>query len=188
MAIALAGPAMADPPPGGPPHDEGKPAKPGHPKKGEADEGHGKPEHAGGKDKDKGEKKEKADKDEHGEGHGGAPPGLSAKDDERHKKLRERFEERRRNRGERAKTEREELRHKLGPSLANQAMQQELRRHAQAVARIERIKEIADADGKTELSARATAVLAKENARHEKRLAALAASPAPAASASGGAP
>ena len=192
LAVVLTAPAMADPPPG-PSHDEGKPPKPGHHKKGESaeanDEGHGKPEHAG--DKDKGEKKkDRADKDDHREGQGGGPPGLSAKDDERHKKLRERFEERRRSRGERAKTEREELRHKLGASLGSQAMQQELRRHAQTVARLERIKEIADADGKTELSARATAVLAKENARHEKRLAALAASaaPAPSASASGGAP
>jgi hypothetical protein len=164
---------MADSPHGDRPEDRGK--------------GHAKGEHAGGKDKSEKEK-EKADEDEHQEGQGGGPPGLSAKDDERHKRLLERIEERRKNRGERGKSEREELRHKLGASLENQAVQQELRRHAEAVARLERIKEIADADGKTDLSARATAVLAKENARHEKRLATLAASAAPAASASGGAP
>lgn len=159
-------------------------------------EAHEKGEHAGrkdkserdkDKDKEKGDKdKEKGDKDEHREGQGGGPPGLSAKDDERHKRLLERFEERRKNRGERAKSEREELRRKLGASLQNQGVQQELRRHAEAVARLERIKEIADADGKTDVSARATAVLAKENARHEKRLATLTGSAAPAAS--GGAP
>ena len=184
LAVVFTAPAMADPPHGGPPQDKGRP-KPGH-----DDDGHGKAEHAGGKDKGGKEKKEAAEH-EHHKHDGGGPPGLSAKDDERHKKLRERFEERRKSRGERAKSERDELRRKHGASLQNQPMQQELRRHARTVARLERIKEIADADGKTELSARATAILAKENARHEKRLAALAAAPAasaPAASASGGAP
>lgn len=150
-------------------------------------EAHDKGEHAGRKDKSE-KDKDKGDKDEHREGQGGGPPGLSAKDDEHHKRLLERFEERRENRGERAKAEREELRRKLGASLQNQGVQQELRRHAEAVARLERIKEIADTDGKTDASARATAVLAKENARHEKRLATLTGSAAPAASASGGAP
>ena len=179
LTVALSAPAMAEP------HEKGEHGE-AH-EKGEHGEAHEKDEHGGRKDKSEREK-EKADKDEHREGQGGGPPGLSAKDDEHHKRLLERFEERRRNRGERAKSEREALRHKLGASLENQTVQHELRRHAEAVARLERIKEIADADGKTELSARATAILAKENARHEKRLATLTASAAPAASASGGAP
>jgi hypothetical protein len=188
LAVVFTAPAMADPPHGGPPEEKGKPSKPGHDEKAKpaasSDDGHGKAERAGGKDKSEKEKM-KAEDDEHGKGKGGGPPGLSAKDDERHKMLRERFEERRKTRGERAKSERDELRRKHGASLRHQPLQQELRRHARIVARLERIKEIADADGKTELSARATAILAKENARHEKRLASLA---APAASASGGAP
>jgi hypothetical protein len=54
------------------------------------------------------------------------------------------------------------------------------------VAKLERIKDIADADGKPELQTRAKAALERENARHERHMTAL--KTAPAASASGGAP
>jgi hypothetical protein len=198
FALGMAAPAFAAPPQGsGTPAEKGKPAGKAHEEKGKpADmhhEGKGKPEHADGKDKaakDKAEKdEEKSDKAAKDDKHNpGDPPGLAAKRDEHHKKLLERFEERKRTMKDRGKSEREESRRRLGAKLGEQGVQQELRRHAMMVARIERIKEIADADERADLSARATATLEKENARHAKRVAALSSKSHPVAVASGGAP
>jgi hypothetical protein len=48
------------------------------------------------------------------------------------------------------------------------ALKQELRRHAERVARIERIKSVATDAKDTDAGERATKLLAKENARHDK--------------------
>lgn len=49
---------------------------------------------------------------------------------------------------------------------ADDALKEELRRHAERVARIERIKSVATDAKDTDSGARATKLLAKENARH----------------------
>jgi hypothetical protein len=65
---------------------------------------------------------------------------------------------------------------------ADDALKEELRRHAERVARIERIKSVAAEAKDTDSGARATKLLAKENGRHdkwmEKRSAAPTAAPA----------
>jgi hypothetical protein len=193
FVLGFAAPVLADPEHGGGPTGEkGRPADKAHEEKGKpagvGHEGKGKPERTDGKDKadkDKNDEREKGSKgDEHNPA---APPGLEAKSDEHHKKLLERFEERRKTMKDRAKSERDDSRRRLGPLLNNQAVQQELRRHTMTVARLQRIKEIGDADEKADLSSRAAAALEKENARHAKRIAALAAQGSPAGSASGSA-
>jgi hypothetical protein len=182
--LGFAAPVLADPPHGGgPPGEMGKPAGMGH-------GGKGKPERADGKGKpDRESDKDKGRKGEEKDGHDpAAPAGLEAKRDEHHKKLLEAFEERRKTMKDRAKSERDESRRKLGALLNSHAVQQELRRHAMTVARLQRIKEIGDAEEKADLASRAAAALEKENARHDKRMAALASQSAAAASASAGAP
>ncbi len=51
---------------------------------------------------------------------------------------------------------------------ANDALKEELRRHAERVARIERVKSVATDAKDAESGARATKLLAKENARHDR--------------------
>jgi len=51
---------------------------------------------------------------------------------------------------------------------ADEALKEELRRHAERVARIERIKSVATDAKDADSGARATKLLAKENARHDK--------------------
>ena len=63
----------------------------------------------------------------------------------------------------------------------------ELRLHAERVARLERIKELAHVEGKADLVARATRTLERETTRHESRMKLLAAG-APAAALSAAAP
>lgn len=75
----------------------------------------------------------------------------------------------------RAKTQREVLRAKVKGALNGQpmteAMRQELKRHARRIARLERIKTVAQ-DAKDDASAdRADKLIEKENARHDKFMA-----------------
>jgi hypothetical protein len=51
---------------------------------------------------------------------------------------------------------------------ADEAMKQELRRHAERVARLERIKSVATDAKDTDAGERATKLLVKENTRHDK--------------------
>jgi hypothetical protein len=193
VVLGLATAAFADPqhaagdhgkPVGSGHADPGKPASKGDIGKPGEEKGQ-KPDKSGkGKDDKDKDDKDKDDKDKDDKDKPGTPPGLEAKSDERHKKLLERFEERKKTVTERAKSEREEIRKKLGNSLDQQPIQQELRRHARAVARLQRIQEIASVNEKPELAARALAALQKENARHDKRVSELSAAPAP----SGGTP
>src|SRR5262249_14685074 len=99
----------------------------------------------------------------------------------------ERFEMRKHTEDQRRQAEREEIRRKWGSALDKHAALEELRRHARIVARLDRIKDIADSEDKPELAKRASDALERENARHEKKMAAFASSGA-APSASGGAP
>lgn len=48
------------------------------------------------------------------------------------------------------------------------ALRQELRRHAERLARLERINQVADAEKDKESAEKATKLIAKENERHEK--------------------
>jgi hypothetical protein len=50
----------------------------------------------------------------------------------------------------------------------NEAMRQELRRHAERTAKLERIKSLAEADKDKETVEKTTKLLAKENERHDK--------------------
>jgi hypothetical protein len=136
-----------------------------------------------GKPHDKGHEHEADNDGKHDEK---LPPGLAGRGDERHKLLLERFEMRKNTVDQRRKGERDEIRHRWGGALDKPAAREELRRHAMIVARLERIKDVADADGKPDLAARAAAALEREKALHEKKMAAFASAGA-APSASGGA-
>lgn len=60
---------------------------------------------------------------------------------------------------------------KLGTMLKgpmDEPVKQELRRHAERLARIERVKSVAEGAKDTDVAERATKLLAKENARHDK--------------------
>jgi hypothetical protein len=70
----------------------------------------------------------------------------------------------------RAKAQHDALRAKLHGPLT-EAMKQELRRHAQRVARIERIKAVAVEQKDKDTADRADKLLDKENTRHDKWLA-----------------
>jgi hypothetical protein len=61
---------------------------------------------------------------------------------------------------------------------ADDALKQELRRHAERVARLERIKTVASDAKDNDTSERANKLLAKENARHDKWMEKASASPA----------
>jgi hypothetical protein len=74
----------------------------------------------------------------------------------------------------------EDQKAKLRASLKgpmDEAAKQELRRHAERVARLERIKSLAETAKDTDVAERATKLLAKENARHDKWMEKLAANP-----------
>jgi hypothetical protein len=203
VICVFAAAASADPPPqpGGKPAGAGAPTAPkaapgGDKTKGESAKGSaqgnapekGKPESAQEHGKPGGEEHAKGEKPEGEPGKPEAPPGLEAKDDEHHKILLARFEERRKTAPDRAKQERDNIRRRWAQVLDRAPVQDELRRHAMTVARLHRIKEIAEVDGKSEMSARATAAAERENSRHEQRMSALAAQGNPAGAASGGAP
>lgn len=78
-------------------------------------------------------------------------------------------------RKDRAKKERDELRGKVQASLKNrpmeQAMKEELQRHARRLARIARVKEVATAEKDDDAGARADKLLKKEQERHDKWMA-----------------
>jgi hypothetical protein len=76
--------------------------------------------------------------------------------------------------------ERDALKEKLKGKLKgpmDEAMKQELRRHAERLAKLERIKAVATTEKDTANTEKATSLIAKENARHEKWLDKYAANP-----------
>lgn len=73
----------------------------------------------------------------------------------------------------RRQARRAELKEKLGDDIKRPVVKAELRLHARRSARLNRIRVLAKADGKDALVTRVDALIAKEKARHEKRVAAL---------------
>lgn len=69
----------------------------------------------------------------------------------------------------------------------DQAIKQELRRHAERLARLSRIEQVAQAEKDDASVDKAKALAAKENERHDKWMSKHAADPLPAAETNGGA-
>ena len=165
--LTIAAPVFADvarpapaPQPQGKPADKGKPDDKGKPAEA------GKPAESGKPD-DKGKPQDSPAAS--GTASAGAAASASAaapgKDPEKVRAERK----------ERAKKDRDELKKKVQEKLANrpmaQAMKEELARHARRVARILRVKEVAQTENDDDAVQRADKLLAKENARHDKWMA-----------------
>ena len=90
---------------------------------------------------------------------------------ERQAWAREWLEERGKDRAERIRARREAVRQKWGGDLvAHPGVRAELRLHAWRMARLRTIKQIAQKEGREKLAARADALIAREVARHERRM------------------
>lgn len=76
-------------------------------------------------------------------------------------------------RKERRKARREELKEKLGDDIKRPVVKTELTLHARRMAKLNRIRVLAKADGKDALVTRVDGLITKEKARHDKRVAAL---------------
>lgn len=63
-----------------------------------------------------------------------------------------------------------ELAKKWGDTLQKPAAVAELKKHGRRVARLERVKFLAEASGKTDVVEKTKALLEKERARHDKRM------------------
>lgn len=98
---------------------------------------------------------------------GGAdsPAAKEAKDD-----LKDARKDLREARRERAKAKKAELKAKWGDLLGRPAVKQELRLHAMRMAKLHRMAKLAKEKGKDDLAKRVDALVAKENARHDKRM------------------
>ncbi len=76
-------------------------------------------------------------------------------------------------REERRKDLRDEARKKWGDLVDRPAVREELRENARRMARLERVRFLAEASGKKDLLDRATKALDKERARHDAKMAQL---------------
>jgi hypothetical protein len=85
------------------------------------------------------------------------------------------IDDRKRTIDQRRQAEQDRIRVRWGSVASLPAIQDELRTHAERVARLQRIQELAEAEGQAAVSARATRALEKEDARDELRLQQLAA-------------
>jgi hypothetical protein len=107
-----------------------------------------------------------------------ADPGLGAlksgKLQDRLDALRMRIESRKKTAPERKKVEAERTRTRWGAIVEQGPVRAELENHSKRVARLERIQELALVEGRQALADRAAKALAKENTRHETRMAVLA--------------
>jgi len=127
-----------------------------------------------GKPDEKGHGKDHAE--EHGMAHGkdGAKGGGAERADEGKGDEASRAA-RRAERQKRRMAQRAEMRKRITGALKGRpmamAMKQELKRHARRVARLERIKELAEAAKDEDSLARVAKLMEKENARHEKWMA-----------------
>lgn len=113
---------------------------------------HGKAE---GKNEDNGKDKGKKE----GEDQKGPPEAVQKK-----------LEQLRATRKERRAARLAEIRHHWGAIVAEPAVRAELKVHAWRMARLDRIRELADAEGKKDIVARVDKLITKENARHEKHM------------------
>jgi len=94
--------------------------------------------------------------------------------EERLDALRKRIDARKQSIDARRQANRDRLRARWGGLVALPAVADELRIHGERVARLQRIQELAQVEGKPAIAARAGATLARENARHERKMASLA--------------
>ena len=74
----------------------------------------------------------------------------------------------------RRKTEQDRTRTRWGALVEQPSVVAELKTHAERTARLGRIQELAEVEGKPAVAARAQRALAAENARHEKQMQTLA--------------
>jgi hypothetical protein len=128
----------------------------------EADEDHGngkaEREDHGNADKDKDKDKADKDKDEHGE-HKGPPEAV-----------RKKLEQLRATRKERRAARLAKIKQKWGGLVTHPAVRAELKVHAWRMARLDRVRELAAAEDKTDVVARVDKLIAKEEARHDKHM------------------
>jgi TolA-binding protein len=89
---------------------------------------------------------------------------------ERREERQERREERRDDRQERRQARREELRKRWGDLVQRPEARAELRVHARRMARLHRIRALAQQAGKTEVVERADKLIAKERERHQRAM------------------
>jgi hypothetical protein len=90
--------------------------------------------------------------------------------EERRDDRQERREERRGDRQERRKARREEIRQRWGDLAQRPEARAELRVHARRMARLHRIRALAQQAGKTEVVERADKLIAKERERHQRAM------------------
>lgn len=94
--------------------------------------------------------------------------------DERLDALRKEVAERKKTLTERREAEQERDRLRWGAIVTSPAVREELRLHAMRSARLQRIQELAEVEGKKTTEARVNKLIQREDTRHEKRMAALA--------------
>jgi len=124
----------------------------------EADEGNSKAEREdhGKANRDK----DKADKDKHEHGKHKGPP----------KAVQKKLEQLRATRKQRRAAHLAKLKHKWGGLVTHPAVRAELKVHAWRMARLDRVRELAAAEDKTDVVARVDKLIAKEQARHDKHM------------------
>jgi hypothetical protein len=102
----------------------------------------------------------------------------AGKMEERLEALRQKIETRRKTFAERRDAEQDRIRIRWGALVDRPSVQEELRLHAMRIARLTRIQELAEVEGKDAVEARALKAIDRENARHDKRMQELALTPA----------
>jgi len=98
--------------------------------------------------------------------------------EERLEALRQKIDTRRKTFAERRDAEQDRIRIRWGALVERPSVQDELRLHAMRIARLTRIQELAEVEGKDAVEARALKAIDRENARHDKRLQEIALTPA----------
>jgi hypothetical protein len=92
--------------------------------------------------------------------------------------LRQKIDTRKKTFDERRQAEQERIRIRWGALTDRPNVQDELRLHALRIARLTRIQELAEVEGKTAVEGRALKAIDRENARHDKRMQEIALTPA----------
>jgi hypothetical protein len=95
------------------------------------------------------------------------------KREERREDRQEKREDRQERRQERRKDRRDKIKAKWGDLHKHPAVREELRRHARRMARLNRILALAEEAKKDDVVKRVKDLIAKEEARHDKRMTAL---------------
>lgn len=98
--------------------------------------------------------------------------------DDRLEALRQKIDARKKTFDDRRSAEQERIRIRWGALVDRPNVQDELRLHAQRIAWLERIQELAEVEGKPADEARALKATDRENARHDKRMQEIAMTPA----------